>query len=220
MRKGWLQVSREEKRLYFELNTPITAFPGGDFEEKTHQTLVQRVYARIKYNDGITRCFVSQYGIEVKYFSDVTDASNVRGIVEEAVDWATAELEDLFPLRGSKTPTATLSEGHKPDPNAPQRVFVRFSSHLTPYYPNGDGGFDTAMYRKKVQPLAETLTNFNGVTEKYELGRNGAVLYFDPRIMNRPMVVAHMRAVFTTAAQGDEFFPYLGENVLEMNFED
>jgi hypothetical protein len=214
---------RKEVRLYFRLNTPITAFEDGDFDEKAHAALVKPVYARIKYNDGITTCFVAQYGIEVKFFDDVTNAATVTVIVNEAIRWAVEEYDErdkLFPLRGGKTPTATLNEDNKPDPNAAQRVRVIFSSHLTRYLPNGKGGFDQGGYQDLVESLAKELTDIDGITSDYVLGRNGAVLWFDPKITTREVVEQHMYVVFHRAA-GDgnqEIFPFLSDKELVLAF--
>jgi hypothetical protein len=197
-----------EKKLSFDLNTAITAVETetGKFDENAHREAVLPVRGKIMSHDGITGCFIARYGIKVDYLDNVTDAEKVAQVVQSAVDWAASN--SLFPIRGQKTPTATLDQPVNP----PLRyiwAIANFNSSLIAYPPSVKGGTDTEAFYTTTKPVAEKITEINGVSD-FKVHLQGVAIKIDTHVTSTDDAIAHLKSAVQSFVGADgPWFPYL-----------
>ena len=209
-----------ERKRRFSFNTAITGVDEttGKFDEDAHRKQVLPLRGRIMQLDGMTGCYIARYGLEVEFLDTVTEEATVEAHVLEAVRWAAGQ-DGFFLLRGDKTPAATMD---RPEPREPQHrgwLYINFGTNVVDY-PVSDKaeGWDAETFRASVQELAKKMTGFDGAVN-YQLRLRTASITFDTQVTNREAVEAHLRQVFTDAAAGGEFFPFVGQGGLNVTFQ-
>jgi len=186
----------------YDLNTAVSYVVTADegFDEASHVELIKPLRDRIVLNrDGILKCYVGQYFIKVEFVSDVIDWTEVRQIVEEAIEWATTNIVGIFPLRGEKTPAIVKKQTPKRKTNKAS-VLARCKTNAIPFYPSKTdrNQYDTVREALEVYPLARALTSLVGING-YKIGSDGARLDFNTDFVDTETVKAHMERVFKAA---------------------
>lgn len=205
-----------EKKLTFDLNTAITAVETetGKFDENAHREAVLPVRGKIMSHDGITGCFIARYAIKVEFLDGVTDAEKVSEVVQSAVDWAADN--NLFPIRGQKTPTATLDQ--PPAAPSPRHIWaiVNFNSSLIAYPPSTKGGTDTEVFYTATKPVAEKITAIDGVAN-FKIQLQGVAIQVDTQVTSTDDALAHLKATVEDLAKTEGgWFPYLKGKALKI----
>jgi hypothetical protein len=169
----------------FDLNTAVSDARTTD--EKAHAALIKPLYDRIMDGrDGVLKCYIGLYEIKVTFVEAVISADEVRGIVEEAVEWAAQNVEGMFPLRGDKHPAIIKPERtSSPKTNkvaitALCKTSALKSTRLLPYYPSRTevNGYDAVQAARETYPLRQAMTRCEGV-QGCRIGSDGVRLIID-----------------------------------------
>lgn len=207
-------MSDEENRTFL-LNSALFP-PKGDnkAENEALEELLMGFRARIMQADGVAKCFVDRYEIMVHFRPSVTTLEEVARIVAEAVAWADGQ-DGYFPLKETKTPTASLKDTAR-DPD--NKVIVGFNSYLTRYFLADDLTWDSVAFCAAVHGLVKELADTDGVMS-IEVYRCQLVMEFDPEVTQYIYIEEHLRSVLEAALEGENpFFPYLDGSMLELTF--
>lgn len=174
-----------------------------------HIKLTDPLYARIKAYDGIDTCDISRYYVTVGYTPQVLTVEQVNEIIEAEVAWAATQ-DGLFPLRGDKTPTATL-DPTSVRPVRPERknvISVDFGTHIIAFQANQDGDPDEAAFRQLTRDFAHELSNTDGILT-CKMSMNGVRLSFNTEITNYDTVKSHLWDVILKSRDYGPLFPYV-----------
>jgi hypothetical protein len=204
----------------FKFNTAITGVDESDgtFDEAAHKRAVLPLRGKIMQLDGVTGCHINRYEVTVHYVPGITTPELIEEAIRAAIEELLAEDDcELFPLRGTKKPTATFNP---PQTTPTHRVEVnaRFGSYVTKFPVGEKNGYDKAAFDGSTKRLVEQLVDFDGVIG-CELYLQTVTITFDDRIANEADVKQLVTDVISEAAEGEEFFPYLGAEILSIDFE-
>jgi hypothetical protein len=103
-----MSSGNEQKfKLYF--NTAVTGInpETGEWDSEAHYSTVAPLRGKVMQIDGLADCFIARYAIEITYMSNVAEQTALIKAVQKAVA-EVSDMEGFFPLRGDKTPAATL----------------------------------------------------------------------------------------------------------------
>lgn len=196
----------DTKKLKFGFNTAITGIDKstGAWNEKAHDNAVKPLRGLVMQTDGLVGCYISRYGMEVSFLTDVTDAPMVVEAVQAAVGEVSGK-PGFFPLRGDKTPTAIYEEPAKPNYDNNWRV-----SRVT---------FDTDLFvdtdeestNKIVEELTARLVNADGMRQS-GVGQRKLFIMFDERQTSRAAAEMHLKSTVAwimaeRSAKG--YFPFV-----------
>jgi hypothetical protein len=194
------------KSIEFTFNSALSGVDThtGAWSQKAHDELAKKVRSHIMgqpTGDGICGMFIARYGMNVEYIDKATSPENVVGAVNEAIQWA-ADQEDMFPLRGDKTPEAIL-DTHIPKPTKNFEVIAELSTNL---YALPTTNEETQQLRLK---FAKLLVRLDGVCE-YSIYLDGAALTVDTTITTVEQTKEHFRNLFATHANQPDsaFLPF------------
>ncbi len=142
----------------FAFNTFITSVA----QQDDHDRLVSPIVNSIFITDGIYQCLITREGIEVMWYDTMIDQDRVVEVVQQAIAWSVDGLTGVFPLRGDKTPTATLIQLAKIDDGLAWCT-AHFGSNIVPLVPGDDGEVDVTAFYKSVNYLLEPLVKHGAV---------------------------------------------------------
>lgn len=201
-------MSNDTRKITFDFNTAITRLDPdtGKWDEKVHNEAVMPLRGLIMQIDGVSGCFIARYAVEVTYVPSVTDQTLVIEAVQAAVLKVSCQ-DGFFPLRGEKTPSATLPEPPKPTYDTWWVARVTFDTDLFV-------DTDETSTAKVVGELITRLADADGARQP---GATQRVLYvrFDRRQINPENMTAHLKKVITEIMEqrtNKNYFPF-GEPV-------
>ena len=208
-----------QRKCNFTFNSAITGMSkeNGTFDDDAHRDQVLPVRGRIMQLDGVTGCHIARYGMEIGFLDEVVDRDTVETHGMEAITWA-GTLDGLFPLRGNKTPAATMDRPAHRETHS-WWVKVTFASYLVRYTPAADDGWDAEAFRTETGSLEKEMTNLSGIIN-HELRPGFAKVKFDDRYISKEAVEAHLRQLFLSVQERSaNFFPFVPEGeTIELEF--
>jgi hypothetical protein len=208
-----------ERSRKYHLNTALTGVDDeGKWQEDDHFDKVKSLRALIMKNDGVTKCYVARYEIEVWYLDNVTNSSALLTIVQDAVDTSVGN-PGLFPYRGYKPPVVSLTDGKPEEPSPFKSIVVRYSSAIVafPVSRHFSDGFDQEEFENLTREVVEQMVKFDGCTG-FDFKLRTASVSFDSRYSTEEQVVDHLTRVFHEALTEHGFFPFQTDKDLELDF--
>jgi hypothetical protein len=199
--------------LTFNFSTPIVAVS----EEATYQPAELQVAERLikgyvtnRKLPGIDEVCITLRFMEVRYISGETTKAVAATFAGQLMRWA-AKQKDLFPQKGSITPTASMSfESRKAADTF--RVEANFKTRLCAY--TVDDEHDAAYKR-----FGKELVRLDGVVD-YGTWATGVALRFDSIITPVDDAKRHMQELLQSHADDShsEFFPFAKGRELEIDW--
>lgn len=202
------------KSIEFAFNASIM-LPEPDGTFNTDALGFAEICTMMKGTDGIESCRFGQYGVAVSYVPTVISPTEVFTTARACVEWVASQSRfGLFPLRGDKTPTVL-------PPTLPEKVTIvaRCNSHLMHFFPleSGARGWDRRLFLRETDPLANKLTDIDGVLD-YQMLPDGATLTINTLITGVDTAQQYMLNVLRGVADdpGNDYFPFLEDSEKEL----
>jgi hypothetical protein len=206
-----------DPEVSISFNSAITGIPleTGKFNDTAHTDQILPLRGLIMQLDGVTGMNIGRYGMKVYYLDEMTEPAKILKIVQRSInELMEREGNRLFPIRGDKTPTATIDEPEPSVPDYKQSVIARFDTDLTAYSADSEQWAETSAHVKSV------LSSVDGVRGCGVYLREVAVC-FDSRTITATDMKHHIGRVLRhlDTFEGRPFFPFLNGRQLSFSFE-
>jgi len=221
-------VSSVSRRGDWDLNTGVSGVDDeGKWDEDAHKALIAPIYTRIMGHDGVAKCYIGRWNVQVDYMPNILTADQAFEIAHEAVAWGAEHVEGLFPDRGDKQPE--LVGVRKDPPRPPDSLLITWNSSLTAFVPKRGNVND--MDLKKVNArrygLTRRLAATDGVCD-ITMFDNGVRIHIRLGLTTLNAVQAHVLSVLQATKPGNgvkppkwarHLFPYIDSFAdLALNF--
>ena len=195
------------ERMEFTFNTAYTALQGdGTVDDKAFTADALRLRAAFAKIDGFAGVRVWRYGAQLEFEpSAVTRAEYTRQVIK-VFDAFVRENDDLFPMRGDKVVSISPPEPLRQSPTYSAAV-AEFDTDL---YVHINETSDTQVSNL----LARELMRLDGA-RSYNFNQRKVTLQYDPRVVEKDVVLAHLRKIIDWLAEDDDravFFPFISRD--------
>ncbi|MGV9001475.1 MAG: hypothetical protein ACOH18_00755 [Candidatus Saccharimonadaceae bacterium] len=197
----------DEREINVCFNTAITGLSKetGRWDEKVHNSAVLPLRGLIMQIDGVSGCHISRYAMKINYLSNIVSEKAVLRAARAAVHEADFFPEDdLFPLRGTKTPKIQRSKPAQQPINTWWVARVDFNTDL---FVNNNETQTAEITDELVGWLADADGARSPMADQRYL-----LVKFDHRQISPESLEAHLKKVvgrIMEEREGKKFFPFM-----------